>query len=110
MVIFTIIGALVGAGFSSGQEIYLFFYRFGILGLVGIVLCSLIIGFIIFKTLNIIFENNIKTYKDFLNCIFDGKTRLAKITNISITIFLGVTFFIMVAGFGTFFAEEMRYK
>ena len=29
MIIFTIIGALIGAGFASGQEIYLFFYKYG---------------------------------------------------------------------------------
>ena len=30
MILFTIIGSIIGAGFASGQEIYLFFYRFGI--------------------------------------------------------------------------------
>ena len=33
MIIFSIIGALIGAGFASGQEMYLFFYRFGIYGI-----------------------------------------------------------------------------
>ena len=27
--IFVIIGTLIGAGFASGQEIYLFFYQYG---------------------------------------------------------------------------------
>lgn len=32
-IIFVIIGAVIGAGFASGQEIYLFFYSYGIKGL-----------------------------------------------------------------------------
>ena len=59
MILFTIIGALIGAGFASGQEIYLFFYRFGKNGLYGIILCSLIFGFIIYKTLSILKDNEI---------------------------------------------------
>lgn len=30
-----IIGALVGAGFASGQEMYSFFYAYGIYGIIG---------------------------------------------------------------------------
>ena len=29
MAIFTIIGSIIGAGFASGQEIYLFFFKYG---------------------------------------------------------------------------------
>ena len=36
-VVFVIIGTLIGAGFASGQEIYAFFYSFGIKGIYGIV-------------------------------------------------------------------------
>ena len=49
MIIFTIIGALVGAGFASGQEIYLFFYRYGTNGIFGIFLFVVISIFVIYK-------------------------------------------------------------
>ena len=43
-----------------GQEIYLFFYRFGTKGLLGIIICNIIMAIIIYKTLKILYENNIK--------------------------------------------------
>lgn len=110
MILFTIIGALIGAGFASGQEIYLFFYRFGKNGILGIILCSIILGYVINKTLKIIYENEISTYSDFLNYIFFNKTYLTNVTNIIINIFLGMTFFIMISGFGTYFYQEFRNK
>lgn len=45
---FTYVGAVVGAGFASGQEIYQFFSRFGGFGIVGIILAGILfmtIGF-----------------------------------------------------------------
>ena len=35
-IVLVIIGALVGAGFASGQEIYSFFYLYGKNGIYGI--------------------------------------------------------------------------
>lgn len=87
----------------------MFFYRYGINGIIGILLCSLIIGFVIYKTLKIVFENKIKNYKDFLNHVFSNE-KLAKVINISINVFLCMTFFIMVSGFGTYFFQEFRSK
>ena len=110
MILYTIIGALVGAGFASGQEIYLFFYRYGKNGILGIFLCSLIFGIIIYKTLNIIRQNEINTYKDFLNIIFKNKKYLSNLTNIIVNIFLCMTFFIMISGFGAYFYQEFRNK
>lgn len=110
MILFTIIGALIGAGFASGQEIYLFFYRFGKNGIMGIILCNIIMSYIIYKTLKVIYNNNINTYKDFLNYIFSNTPRLSRIINIIINIFLCITFFIMVSGFGTYIYQEFRNK
>ena len=46
-VIFVIIGTLIGAGFASGREIYLFFLQYGTRGKIGIILTGLITGIII---------------------------------------------------------------
>lgn len=110
MILFTIIGSLIGAGFASGQEIYLFFYRFGRNGIMGIILCNIIMSYTIYKTLTIIYNNNIDTYKGFLNYIFSDRLRLNNIINIIINIFLCITFFIMVSGFGTYIYQEFRNK
>ena len=42
-IVLVIIGALVGAGFASGQEIYSFFYLYGINGLFGIIIMCILI-------------------------------------------------------------------
>ena len=89
-----------------GQEIYLFFYRFGTKGLLGIIICNIIMAIIIYKTLKILYENNINTYKNFLDKIFLENEKLSNITNIIINIFLCVTFFIMISGFGTYLSQS----
>ena len=89
-----------------GQEIYLFFYRFGINGIWGIVICNIIMASVIYKTLNIAYEKNISTYKRFLDEIFLENSKLSNFTNIIINIFLCATFFIMVSGFGTYLSQS----
>lgn len=116
MIIFSIIGALIGAGFASGQEMYLFFYRFGVYGILGLVLCSSLIGITIYKTFLIIHNKNINDYQDFLNEIFyRGKKKpknkflnLSYISNIIVNIFLLITFYIMISGFGAYFEQEFK--
>ena len=66
-VAFVIIGTLIGAGFALGQEVYTFFFSYGINGILGIIISSLIIGYTIYKTFKIIEKNNIKNYKEFLD-------------------------------------------
>lgn len=98
-----------------GQEIYLFFYRYGIKGIYGLFLCNILIGIIIYKTLNIIYKKDIRTYKEFLDFIIPefGRTKyfdLNNITNNIINMFLLITFFIMISGFGAYFSQEYRDK
>ncbi|MCI9062847.1 MAG: hypothetical protein HFJ15_10945, partial [Romboutsia sp.] len=62
MVLLVIIGALIGAGFASGQEIYLFFYKYGIYGIWGLVICSGLIGLIIYTAKYL--SRNQKNMKD----------------------------------------------
>ena len=88
-----------------GQEIYLFFYRFGTKGLLGIIICNIIMAIIIYKTLKILYENNINTYKNFLDKIFLENEKLSNITNIILNVFLCATFFIMISGFGTYLSQ-----
>ena len=66
-VVFVIIGTLIGAGFASGQEIYTFFFSYGIKGILGIIISSTIIGLTIYKTFKIIEKNNIKKGQEYKN-------------------------------------------
>ena len=100
-VIFVIIGTLIGAGFASGQEMYLFFFSYGMKGLLGILVSCTLIGIVIYKSLVIIDKYQIKTYKEFLEIFIKSKENflnLKKIINIVIKVFILITFFIMVAG------------
>lgn len=106
-VVFVIIGTLIGAGFASGQEVYLFFFSYGMKGLIGILISSIIIGVIIYSTFNILNKYKINTYKDFLNILIPKNTKLKIIANFIINIFILITFFIMIAGFGAYFEQEI---
>ena len=106
-----IIGALIGAGFASGQEIYLFFFSYGKRGIFCIAVSAILLGIIIYKTMIIIKKNKITTYKEFLLSIVPEKWRREKvleIINIIINIFILITFYIMIAGFGGYLAETIK--
>ena len=106
-VVFVIIGTLIGAGFASGQEVNTFFFSFGVKGLIGIILSSFIIGIIIYKTFKIIYKNNINNYKEFLNCLLKNE-KINNITNSIINIFILVSFYVMIAGFGAYLQQELN--
>ena len=72
-VVCVIIGTIIGAGFASGKEVYIFFFSYGIKGLFGIIISSVIIGIIIYKGLNLIKYYNIKTYDQFLENLIKNK-------------------------------------
>lgn len=106
-VIFVIIGTMIGAGFASGQEMYLFFFSYGIEGLIGIFISSLIIGFVISKTFQIVNKYGIDTYKDFLDILIKKRGKISSFVNRIINLFILITFFIMIAGFGAYFEQEL---
>ena len=105
-IVFVIIGALIGAGFASGQEIFSFFYLYGIYGIYGILIMSALIGILIYKSLKIIYQNEIYNYGDFLG-LFIKNQKLKKFICIVINILLLISFFIMIAGFGAYFEQEI---
>ena len=108
---FVIIGTIIGAGFASGQEIYSFFNIYGYKGLIGIIVSIGLISLIIYKSLNIIKNNNIQNYQSFIKHIVLVKLKnnnllIYSINNI-INIFLVISFNVMVAGFSTYFFQEL---
>ena len=106
--VFVIIGALIGAGFASGQEIYAFFYVYGIKGIYGLLLSCILITFLIYKILKIIYLKNISNYDEFLK-IFIKNNKLTRLINMILNILLLLTFYIMVAGFGAYFEQEIGF-
>lgn len=106
-VVFVIIGTMIGAGFASGQEMYLFFFSYGIEGLIGVIISASIMGIVIFKTFQIVNQYEINTYKDLLNLLITRKKTVKQAVNMVINIFIVITFFIMIAGFGAYFEQEL---
>ena len=107
-IVFVLIGAIIGAGFASGKEIYIFFFSYGLKGIAGIIISIALMGIIIYYSLNIIVKNRITTYKEFLNEIFykNKNSKIKNIINIIINIFIIISFYIMIAGFGAYFEEQ----
>ncbi len=110
-IVFVILGTMIGAGFASGQEMYLFFFSYGIEGIIGIFISCFIVGFVIYKALHIINTNEINTYKDFLDILLKGKSeknyeKTKDVINIVINTLILMTFFIMIAGFGAYFEQQ----
>lgn len=98
-IVFVIIGTIIGAGFASGKEIATFFYKYGDYGILGIVLASILIGYVIYKTM-------LKSEKIGLNNYSDMKINTA--IKIAVTAFLLCSFHIMVAGFAAFLRQEFN--
>ena len=99
-----IIGALIGAGFASGQEIFSFFYIYGKNGIYGILIMSILIGIFIYKSLKIIYQKQVYNYNDFLN-LFIKNTKIRNVILWIVNVLLLVSFYIMVAGFGAYFEQ-----
>ena len=101
-VVLVIIGTLIGAGFASGREIYLFFMKYGEYGKIGIIVSGAITGIIIYKVLKIVKTYEIDNYHNLLEKINWKHKNLNKLINIIVNSFLLISFYIMIAGFSAY--------
>ena len=92
-----------------GQEIFSFFYIYGYEGLLGIILSSILITIIIYKTLIISKKYNIKNYDELLNKTIKKKI-IKNLIKLIINTFLIISFYIMVAGFTAFFQQQFNFN
>lgn len=93
-------------GLPHGKEIYLFFGRYGINGIIGIIISQILIGIIVAKTLKISNKNKIENYGELTNKI-SGNEKINEIIKIIVNIFLLISFYVMVAGFSAYFSQEL---
>lgn len=105
-IISVLIGTMIGAGFASGKEIYIFFAKYGTYGIIGAVTSAILTALVLYCTLLIVKKYDIKDNSQFVEKITKGKTGCIIIKNI-INIFLLISFWIMSAGFCTFFKQEL---
>lgn len=104
-IVLVIIGTLIGAGFASGKEIYIFFAQYNIYGIIGIVVSAIITAQITKKALKIVKKSNINNYKELLQEINPKSKNTNKIINHIVNAFLLTSFLIMVAGFSAYIKQ-----
>jgi uncharacterized membrane protein YkvI len=100
----TYIGTVVGAGFASGQETLRFFGAYGKMGMMGIALATLL-----FCTYGIVVMElgrrlRARSHREILH--FACGPHIGRVMDGLVTLFLGATLTVMVAGGGAVFAEQ----
>ena len=92
-----------------GKEVYIFFGQYELCGILGLIISGGLTAVIINKVLQISNQNKINTYNNFLTDILKNKQsriNLIQIINYIVNIFLLISFYIMIAGFVSFFKQE----
>lgn len=100
------VGAIVGAGFASGQEIVQFFLVFGTQGLWGLALLGLLFAAFGMAVLYLIEQYGVETYQEMMQLLF-GK-RVGLIFDVWLTLFLLTGLCIMLAGGTAVFVEHLN--
>ncbi len=99
------VGAVVGAGFASGQEVVQFFVRYGIYGLKGVVLAGILFSLLGGLLLYVAHQEKISSYQNLFNSIFGY--RLAPIVDLALAIFLFLGISTMLSASGAIFQEHL---
>lgn len=92
------IGAVMGAGFATGQELMSYFVRFGAWGLAGIATCGGLFAFIGFKVLYFMYIHRLESYREFLQCVM-GK-RFGAVTEMISFCFITALYSAMLSAAG----------
>ena len=106
-VVLVIVGTIIGAGFASGKEIYIFFGIYGKYAITSIIISQAIIGLIIYKVLKIVQKSEKENYEELVNKLTYNKT-IQDVIKIIVKIFLVVSFYVMIAGFSAYFTQELK--
>lgn len=104
----TYIGAVMGAGFASGQEIQQFFARFGRWGLIGILVSSFLFSLLGWVMLDLQERWQISSYPAFFRRLFGFRLGWAADFLVSILLFVGMLAMLSASGalFYEYFGES----
>lgn len=101
----TYVGTVVGAGFASGQETLRFFAAYGRLGLAGVAVATLLFCAFGIMVMDLGRRLKARTHREILLHVCGPY--LGRLMDGVVTLFLGATLAVMVAGGGAVFAEQM---
>jgi len=104
----TYVGAVMGAGFASGQEIQQFFARFGRRGLVGIVLSALLFALLGWSMLDLQQRWKITSYPEFFDRLLGRMWGRWADGLVSVLLFVGML--AMISGSGALFNEYFGFS
>ena len=90
-----------------GQEIYSFFFIYGKLGILGIIISAILFGIIIYKTLILSKKYNLDNYNKLLDKIIKNN-KVKSFIKYIINVFLIASFYIMIAGFSAYFSQQFN--
>jgi uncharacterized membrane protein YkvI len=99
----TYVGAVMGAGFASGQEIQQFYARFGHWGLVGIVFSAVLFALLGWGMLDLQERWKISSYQEFFDYLLGNRVGQWADGLVSILLFVGML--AMISGSGALFYE-----
>lgn len=106
--ILVIIGTVVGAGFASGKEIFVFFNVYGLWGFIGLFVSFFVMGLIVYKVFQIIIDYNVSSYSEFVDTIISKSVFTNTVVCNTINVFLLISFIVMVSGFSAYFAQQFK--
>lgn len=101
------IGTVIGAGFASGQEIMQFFTSYGIKGIYGIVMASILFSFMGAFILLKVYQYRIFSYHQWIDSVFDSY--ISSILKGVLSLLLLSIYCVMLAGSGALFEEYFGY-
>lgn len=104
----TYVGAVMGAGFASGQEIQQFFARFGRWGLAGIVVSALLFALLGWSMLDLQERWKITSYPEFFDRLLGRKWGRWADGLVSVLLFVGML--AMMSGSGALFNEYFGFS
>lgn len=103
----TYVGAVMGAGFASGQEIQQFFARFGRWGLVGIIVSAVLFSLLGWGMLDLQGRWKISSYPEFFDHLLGPRWGRWADGLVSVLLFLGML--AMISGSGALFYEYFGF-
>ncbi|MCQ3816133.1 YkvI family membrane protein [Staphylococcus xylosus] len=103
---FAYVGIVVGAGFSTGQEVMQFFSPYGLWSYIGVILSGLILGFIGRQVAKIGTAFDAQNHESTLDYLFGDK--FSKIVDYLLIFFLFGISVTMIAGAGSTFQESFN--
>lgn len=101
-------GAVFGAGFASGREIFTFFSCYKTWGIISSIITGFAFSFFGYFVCCYAKQKNIKNTEDYLLELFPKP--LAKFFTFIANIFLVLSFCIMITGCGTIFSEQFGFS